>query len=47
MAKGDFRRSLRTFVRRESFELTDNLCDIFNIPKHSRMLKIKKVKICH
>lgn len=42
MKKGKLKKALRTFVRRESFELTENLCDIFGIPKKSRMYKVRK-----
>lgn len=42
MEKYNIKKALRTFVRRESFELTENLCEVFGVPKHSRMYKVKR-----
>lgn len=42
MEKYNIKTSLRTFVRRASFELTENLCEVFGVPRHSRMYKVKR-----
>jgi hypothetical protein len=42
MEKGKLKATLRTFMRRGTFVLSHNLCDVYGIPEGSRMFKVKR-----